>query len=79
MSLPSLNALKEKVKELNSHYSIKATPNGTFGVQQSLRERLLLRVEHLLEHSSQDVFSGKMFLGAATGSPYIVFISTSGM
>ena len=32
--------IKARIKELNQHWTIKPTPNGTVGVQQSLHERL---------------------------------------
>ena len=52
--LPSSTALKKLVKELNRKWNITPTPNGTFGVQQSLRERLLLRMEHLHRTAPED-------------------------
>ena len=52
--MPSLTMIKKKVKELNEMWNIRPTPNGTFGVQQSLKERLVLRMDHLLAHAPED-------------------------
>ena len=53
-SMPSLNKVKTKVKQLNEYWTIVPTPNGTHGVQQSLRERLLLRIGHVIHYAPED-------------------------
>lgn len=40
--------------ELNEQLNIRPTPNGTYGVQQSLRERLDQWIHHLLHVSPPD-------------------------
>ena len=41
--MPRHYRLKERIRELNSKWNIYPTPNGTTGVQQPLRERLVRR------------------------------------
>ena len=59
MLLPTLSRssrLKHQVKELNWQWTVFPTPEGTIGVQQSLKQ-LTDRIEHLLSVSSQtDLF-----------------------
>ena len=52
--LPRHYRLKEKIGELNRHWNICPTPNGTVGVQQSLTDRLHIRVRKLVEVTSAD-------------------------
>lgn len=53
-SLPRSYKLKERIKELNSRWDIRPTPHGAVGFQQSLEERLRIRVQHLLKVSQPD-------------------------
>lgn len=46
-SMPRHYQIKRKIAELNCLWNIRPTPNGIIGVQQSLEERLLSRVQHL--------------------------------
>ena len=39
-SMPRHYKIKDRIRELNKLWSIKPTPNGTSGVQQSFKERL---------------------------------------
>ena len=41
--------LKVKIGELNRLWDIRPTPNGTVGVQQSLTDRLHIRIRKLVE------------------------------
>lgn len=43
--------IKARIKKLNWLWTIKLTPNGTVGVQQSLRERLSCRISRLCKVS----------------------------
>ncbi len=52
--MPRHYRLQRRINELNNLWDIKPTPNGVIGVQQSLHDRLLLRVKHLLKTSSPD-------------------------
>lgn len=52
--MPIHYRLKEKIAELNHHWSIRPTPNGTAGVQQSLVDRLQIRIRKLVEVTSAD-------------------------
>ena len=45
--MPRHHKLKSKIKELNSLWNINSTPNDSVGVQQSLKESLERRVQHL--------------------------------
>ena len=40
--MPRHYKLKDRIAELNKHWNIRPTPEGTCGVQQSLEERLQL-------------------------------------
>ena len=53
-SLPRSYKLKQRIKELNSRWDIRLTPYGTVGFQQSLEDRLRIRVQHLLKSSEPD-------------------------
>ena len=53
-SLPRTYKLKELITELNQKWNIFPTPEGTIGVQQSLKERLELRVAKLIAVSPLD-------------------------
>ena len=50
--MPRQYKLKDRIQELNKRWNIRPTPNGTQGVQQSLEQRLRIRIEHLLKVSS---------------------------
>ena len=52
--LPRHYKLKDRITELNKHWNIKPLPNGIEGVQQSLVDRLRVRVEHLVKMSPPD-------------------------
>lgn len=45
--------LKRRISELNSLWNICPTPNDTHGVQQSLKERLTVRLENLIKASDE--------------------------
>ena len=49
--LPRTCQVKQRVKELNDQWEIFPTPEGSIGVQQSLKKQLTERVEHLLHVS----------------------------
>ena len=53
-SLPRHYKLKDRIKELNKHWNIQTLPHDIEGVQQSLEDRLRIRVEHLVKVSSPD-------------------------
>ena len=50
--MPRQYKLKERIRKLNQEWNIRPTPNGTVGVQQSLEQRLRIRIEQLLKVSS---------------------------
>ena len=50
-ALPRHWKLKERIAELNHLWNVYPTPHGTVGVQQSLEERLLIRVKQLQQVS----------------------------
>ena len=52
--LPRHYKLKRRISELNTLWSIRPTPNGTCGVQQSLKDRLLLRIKQLHKVAPKD-------------------------
>ena len=52
--LPRQYKIKQRIAELNSLWNIKPTPSGTVGLQQSLEERLHVRLAHLLRLSPPD-------------------------
>ena len=58
-----------------------SSPEGTFGTFLFLKNGLVVHTSHVcaLKSYGPKYESVIMFLGAACGSPYIVFISTSGM
>ena len=41
--------IKRRISELNSRWNIRPTPNDTHGVQQSLKDCMQIRLEHLLK------------------------------
>lgn len=47
--MPRQYKIKERISKLNSRWNIRPTPNDTHGVQQSLKDRLQIRLEHLLK------------------------------
>lgn len=46
--MPRNYRLRERILELNRHCNIQPTPNDTKGVQQKLKDRLELRIRHLV-------------------------------
>ena len=48
--MPRHYKIKQRIAELNSMWNIRPTPNSTCGVQHSLKEHLLVRLKHLVEH-----------------------------
>ena len=52
--LPRQYKIKEQIKDLNKLWNIKPLPNDIEGVQQSLEDRLKVRIEHLLRVSPPD-------------------------
>ena len=52
--MPRHYRLKRRIQELNKLWNIFPTPNGIPGVQQSLRDRLQVRVQELVAKSSPD-------------------------
>ena len=53
-SLPRTYKIKERIRELNSLWKIKPTPEGTVGFQQSLEERIRVHAENLIKVSDPD-------------------------
>ena len=53
-AMPRYYKLKNRIAQLNRQWNLKPTPNGTCGIQQSLEERLKLRVQHLHKVASLD-------------------------
>lgn len=53
-TLPRHYKIKDRIRELNKLWSIKPTPYGTIGLQQSPEDRLRIRVGHLIEVSNPD-------------------------
>ena len=47
--MPRQHKIKERISELNQLWRIFPTPNNTQGVQQSLKDRLELRIRHLVK------------------------------
>ena len=52
-SLPRHYKIKQHIRKFNELWNIKPTPHGV-GVQQSLKERLYVHLEHLLKVSPHD-------------------------
>ena len=52
--MPRQHKLRERISALNTLWKIKPTPNNTQGVQQSLKDRLEIRIGHLLSTSPSD-------------------------
>ena len=52
--LPRQYKIKERIKDLNRLWNIKPLPNDIEGVQQSLQERLKVRIERLVQISPPD-------------------------
>ena len=48
-NLPSSSQIKSLTHKLNDAFNIRSTPNGVVGVQQSLRERVIVRLTHLID------------------------------
>ena len=51
--MPRQYILKQRISELNSLWDIKPTPNDTHGVQQSLEDRLRIRMQILISNSDK--------------------------
>ena len=47
--LPRISTIAKASRELNAKYAIHPTPGKVTGVQQSLKERLRIRISHLLK------------------------------
>ena len=60
--MPRHYKLKRRIKELNSLWNITPAPNGILGVQQSLEDRLFIRVSRLLKTTPEMLHSKKMGL-----------------
>ena len=54
--MPPHYQTKQRIAGLNSMWNIRPTPNGTCGVQHSLKERLLVRLKDLVELTPPDAF-----------------------
>lgn len=52
--LPRTCQVKKRITEMNCECDVYPTPEGTTGVQQSLRKKLVRRIEHLVETSLED-------------------------
>ena len=52
--MPRHYKLKRRIKELNSLWNITPAPNGILGVQQSLEDRLFIRISRLLKTAPED-------------------------
>ena len=52
--LPRSYKIKQRISELNKLWNIFPTPNGTCGVQQSLEERLRVRISELRKTAPSD-------------------------
>ncbi len=52
--MPRSYKLKQKIAELNKLWNISPTPNNTCGVQQSLEDRLGVRISHLHKTMPED-------------------------
>ena len=57
--MPRHYKIKQRIRTLNELWAIKATPNGTVGVQQSLRDRLQVRLRRLLDTAPADALFRK--------------------
>ena len=53
-SMPRHYKLKQRISELNRLWNIHSTPNGVLGVQQSLEDRLRVRVSRLHQTTQPD-------------------------
>ena len=52
--MPQHYRLKQRISELNSLWDIKPTPHDTHGVQQSIEDRLRVRMQTLIKSSDKD-------------------------
>ena len=52
-NLPNSSQIKSLTRILNEDFNIHSTPNGVVGVQQSLRERIMIRLTHLIDKASE--------------------------
>jgi len=53
-NLPSSSKLKSLTRTLNAQFEIRSAQNGIVGVQQSLRERIMVRLTHLVEKAHKE-------------------------
>ena len=53
-SLPRSCQIDKEVKEINQRWEVTNTPDGTTGVQISLKKKLTERLEHLVQVSAHD-------------------------
>ena len=44
--------MQERIKTLNSRWNLEQTPGDTFGIEQSIKERLEIRLQALIKNSS---------------------------
>lgn len=54
--LPRSWKVKERIKALNSKWNLSSTPNDTCGIQQSIEERLEVRLQTLMKNSPNAAF-----------------------
>lgn len=52
-NLPNSSKINSLTRKLNDDFSISCTPNGVVGVQQSLRERIMVRLNQLIDKASE--------------------------
>lgn len=52
-NLPYSSKVQKLASSLNSEFAIRCTPNGDLGVQQSIRERIMVCLKRLVEKSSE--------------------------
>ncbi|CAB4026648.1 Hypothetical predicted protein [Paramuricea clavata] len=49
--LPRSWKVQERIKALNGKWKFSETPGNTFGIQQSIKERLEVRVQNMIKNS----------------------------
>ena len=52
-NLPNSSQINSLTCTLNEDFSIHSAPNGMVGVQQRLRERIMVRLAHLIDNVSE--------------------------
>ena len=52
-NLLNSSQIKSLTCTLNDDFNIRSTPNGVVGVQQSVRERIMVRLTHLIDKASE--------------------------